>query len=98
MEDKESDEFTDECVDISTESDSDVFESEDTAIAETIRVRRPLRKTRIATISKMSVITESVDEETTEDSTDDGTTGSFSSIILMSDSELAAELDGATVY
>ena len=44
----------------------------------------------------MSVITESIDEETNEDSTDDGT--SFSSIILMSDSELAAELDGATVY
>ena len=67
----------------------------DVAIAETKKQRRTLRKLRMAAISKMSVISESVDEEI-EDSTDDGS--SSSSIILMSDSELAAELDGATVY
>ena len=67
----------------------------DVAIAETKKQRRTLRKLRMAAISKMSVISESV-EEGTEDSTDDGS--SSPSIILMSDSELAAELDGATVY
>ena len=67
----------------------------DVVIAETKKQRRTLRKLRMAAISKMSVISESVDEEI-EDSTDDGS--SSSSIILMSDSELAAELDGATVY
>ena len=46
-------------------------------------------------ISKMSVISESV-EEGKESSTDDGS--SSSSIILMSDSELTVELDRATVY
>ena len=92
--DSDSDDITDECAVISTESDSDVFVF-DVAIAETKKQRRTLRKLRMAAISKMSVISESV-EEGKESSTDDGS--SSSSIILMSDSELTVELDRATVY